>query len=296
MQTVGFVGLGVMGAPMAAHLARSRVAQNLETLVYNRTPGKDTLPRQAGAQNAPDLKTLAAQSQAVILCVTRSEDVQNLLAQILPHARPGLLVVDHSTIAPAAAQAIHADLAAQGHHFLDAPITGGSMGAHAGTLTVFCGGDPETFALAQPLLEPYSKRVELVGGPGAGQLLKCANQIAVGGALLALCESLAFAQAAGLDLHQTRDLLATGAAGSWALDNYGPKMLAKDWTPGFSVDNQLKDFAYCAQAAQALGLQIPGTDLVARLLQNLQDQGRGADTTAALFEVLTSKTNPGGPR
>lgn len=160
------------------------------------------------------------------------------------------------------------------------------MGAQAGTLTVFCGGDPAPFQTAKPVMSAYARRIELVGGPGTGQMTKAANQIAVGGALLGLCESLAFAKRAGLDLTLTRELLSTGAAGSWAFDNYGPKILVEDWSPGFSVDNQRKDFDYVLQAAAQIGADVPGTELVDRLLAHLTDSGRGAEATAALFDVM----------
>lgn len=160
------------------------------------------------------------------------------------------------------------------------------MGALIGSLTIFCGGEPRVITEALPTMSHYAKRVERVGGPGAGQRMKMANQIAVGGALLALCESLAFAQKAGLDLMQTRDLLAGGAAGSWAFENYGPKILARDWTPGFSIRNQLKDFGYCEEAAADVDAAIPGTLLVARLLEAMAEEGHGERATAALFEYL----------
>jgi 3-hydroxyisobutyrate dehydrogenase-like beta-hydroxyacid dehydrogenase len=170
--------------------------------------------------------------------------------------------------------------------FIDAPVTGGSVGAQNGTLTIFCGGDETDIEEAKPVLAAYGKTVERVGGPGAGQLTKMANQIAVGGALLALCESLSFAEKAGLDIAQTRDLISRGAAGSWAMDNYGPKILAHDWSPGFSVKNQRKDFGYCIEAARAAGAAIPGTVLVDRLLEVLQDEGKGELATTALYEAM----------
>ncbi|MEQ1934661.1 MAG: NAD(P)-dependent oxidoreductase, partial [Fimbriimonadaceae bacterium] len=154
-------------------------------------------------------------------------------------------------------------------------------------LTIFCGGDSDNIDAAKPFLSAYAKRAERVGSAGAGQMMKMANQIAVGGALLALCESLAFASRAGLDLRQTRELLSGGAAGSWAFENYGPKILDRDWSPGFSIDNQRKDFAYCEEAAAQMGLEIPGTALVDELLRQLQEEGRGQETTAALYDIMS---------
>lgn len=282
MARVGFVGLGVMGSPMAGHLAKA----GHSVTVWNRSTGKSAHAVECGASEVRDLAELAAGCEVVCTCVGRTEDVRQVLAMLMPAAKPGTLFIDHSTISSTGAAQIHSELAAEGFSFLDAPITGGSMGAQKGQLTVFVGGTADDFERAKAILPAYSKRYELVGGPGAGQLMKAANQIAVGGALLALCESLAFAHKSGLDLAQTRDLLSTGAAGSWAFENYGPKILAQDWSPGFSIDNQLKDFGYCHESAEEVGAWLPGMTVVEELLQRLQSQGRGGDTTAALYEVL----------
>lgn len=279
---VGFVGLGVMGGPMAGHLLKGGV----DVVVWNRTPSKVEPLKSQGAKVAESLETMGAECDVIFLCVTKTEDVKECLGALTTKARAGSLFVDHSTIAPGGAKEIHTDMAAKGFRFVDAPITGGSMGAQKGQLTVFCGGDEGAIAEAMPFIQMYAKRAERVGGPGAGQSMKMANQIAVGGALLAMCETLSFAEKAGLDVAQARDMIGGGAGGSWAFENYGPKVLAKDWTPGFSVDNQRKDFAYCRDAATESNAAIPCTDLVDRLLAPLQEQGRGGDTTAALYDIL----------
>lgn len=262
---------------MAGHLARA----GHDVLVWNRTPAKTAQPVAAGARAVGDLSELGRECDIVFLCVNRSEDVSECIEAIQPRA--GILIVDHSTIAPAAAQALHRSLRERGVAFIDAPITGGSMGAQKGQLTIFCGGERKDFEQALPFMDAYAKRAELVGGPGAGQMMKMANQIAVGGALLALCESLSFCEKAGLDLNLAKDLIGGGAAGSWAFENYGPKVLNRDWSPGFSVKNQRKDFGYCREAADQIGAAIPGTDLVDQLLAQVPDQEW---TTAALYDVL----------
>jgi len=264
---------------MAGHLGRDH-----ETLVWNRSEGRAT---PEGCRRVGSLAELGSACSVVFLCVNRTEDVQECLANLTSTATKGTLFVDHSTISPAGAIEIHRDLVSKGFRFVDAPITGGSMGAQKGQLTIFCGGDEANIVEAGLYMNSYAKRFERVGGPGAGQMMKMANQIAVGGALLALCESLAFAKRAGLDLAQTRELLMGGAAGSWAFENYGPKIIAEDWSPGFSVKNQRKDFAYCLDAAKTVGIEIPGTELVDRLLAQLQSEGRGEETTAALFELMS---------
>lgn len=271
-----------MGAPMAGHL----LAAGREVTVWNRTPEKCEPLKRQGAAVAPNLGSLGAYCDLVLICVNRTEDVRAVLADLLPTARPGLLVVDHSTIAPSAAQELHAELKAKGHRFVDAPITGGSMGAQKGTLTIFCGGDASDVEAAQPFLAAYGKTMEHVGPAGQGQMMKMANQIAVGGALLGLCECLAFADRAGLNLEQAHRLISGGAGGSWAFDNYGPKALASDWTPGFSIKNQRKDFGYCQEAAAQAEVDLPGTTLVDALLAKLEAEGRGEEATVALLDLL----------
>ncbi len=281
-QTVGFVGLGTMGGPMAGHLQSA--GQRL--VVWNRTAAKCQALHEAGATIAESLAELAPQCDVIAMCVNRTEDVRECLAQIIPHAKPGTLIIDHSTISPAETPAIGAELAAVGLRFVDAPVTGGSMGAQKGTLTVFLGGEPADTAEAEAIIAPYSKRVARVGSVGSGQMMKMANQIAVGGALMALCECLAFAHKAGLDIAQAREMINTGAGGSWAFENYGPMILKQDWTPGFSIKNQRKDFAYCFEAAEVLGAQLPGTTVVDHLLGTLAAQGHNELTTAKLYELL----------
>jgi 3-hydroxyisobutyrate dehydrogenase len=264
---------------MAGHLVRA--GHDVE--IWNRTASKARPLGEQGAKIAPSLEALGAACDIVFLCVNRSEDVEQCLEQLSKRAKPRTLFVDHSTISPGVAKGLHEDLKSRGFRFIDAPITGGSMGAQKGQLTIFCGGDAADIDEASEYLQNYAKRAERVGGPGAGQMMKMANQIAVGGALLALCESMSFAEKAGLDLNQAKDMIGGGAAGSWAFENYGPKLLAKDWSPGFSVKNQRKDFAYCREAAKEIDAAIPGTDLIDKLLADVPNEEW---TTAALFEVM----------
>jgi 3-hydroxyisobutyrate dehydrogenase-like beta-hydroxyacid dehydrogenase len=271
-----------MGGEMASHIHKN----GLDLTVWNRSQERRQPLIDLGVAFANSLNDLGQSSDIVCLCVSKSEDVLDCLEQLTASARPGTLFVDHSTISPAVAEQIHLNLSNRGLRFIDAPITGGSMGAKNGTLTIFCGGEGKDIEESEPVLKCYGKTVERVGGPGAGQRMKAANQIAVGGALLALCESLSFAQKCGLDLAQTRRLLSGGAAGSWAFENYGPKVLNRDWTPGFSIDNQVKDFGYCEETAEGIGAAIPGTMLVHDLLVQMQAEGQGALTTCALFDLM----------
>lgn len=266
---------------MAGHLAKA----GANPTVWNRTREKAEPLAEDGVSIAPDLTTLARTCDLIFLCVRGSEDVAECL-EAMRDAHPGTLFVDHSTIAPPAAESLHKELRDRGHRFVDAPVTGGSLGAQRGQLTIFMGGEEEDCEEAKAAMAPYTKRAERVGGGGKGQMAKMANQIAVGGAVAALCETLSFAKKAGLDLAQMRSMVGGGSGGSWAFENYGPMILNEDWTPGFSIANQRKDFGYCRLAAQEIDAAIPLTDLVDRLMAPLQDEGRGGDTTAALYEVL----------
>ena len=270
-----------MGGPMAGHLVKA----GRTVTVWNRTSEKTQPLAALGAKVASSLEEVAASCDLVFLCVRGSEDVAECL-EAMRNAHPGTLFVDHSTIAPPAAESLHQELRDRGHRFVDAPVTGGSTGAQNGQLTIFLGGEEADCEEARVAMVPYTKRAERVGTGGSGQLAKMANQIAVGGALLALCETLSFAKKAGLDIAQIRSLVGGGSGGSWAFENYGKMILAEDWRPGFSVDNQRKDFAYCRVAAKEIDAAIPLTDVVDRLLAPLQESGRGGDTTAALYEVL----------
>lgn len=203
--------------------------------------------------------------------------------------RPGMTIVDHSTIEPSAAREISAALADQGVGFVDAPVTGGEKGAIDGTLTIFCGGSDTDFDKALPSMEAYGKKIRLVGPPGSGQMMKMANQIGVVGCVLAMAECLAFADRAGLDMAETIHLVGSGAGGSWSLANYGPKVLARDWSPRFSIDLQQKDLHYALDAARDMGLALPGAALIEALFASLQEQGRGGEATPALFEVIAGR-------
>lgn len=285
---LGFVGLGVMGAPMAGHWVRA----GHDVTVWNRTAERAAPLQEQGAKVAADLAELARNCDLIALCVSRSEDVQACLRAMIPHARPGTLFVDHSTIAPAVALELLEELTAAGMRFVDAPITGGSMGAQAGTLTIFMGGDEADTEAVAPYLAAYGRTVARVGGPGQGQVMKMANQIAVGGALLGMAECLAFADRAGLDLTQTHALIGAGAGGSWAFQNYGPKVLNQDWSPGFAITHQRKDFGYVKEYASKIDANVPGTELVDDLLRPLEEEGHGQWTTAALYEVLRKGHTP----
>jgi 3-hydroxyisobutyrate dehydrogenase len=283
MAKIGFVGLGVMGAPMAGHL----ISAGNEVFVWNRTPSKADPLKEKGATVCSTLEEIASQADILISCVGTSEDVHQVVSSMSNHAKPNTLFIDHSTIEPRMAKRIATELAEKGMRFVDAPITGGSMGAIAGTLNIFVGGTETAAAEAIDAIKPYTKRAERVGDSGSGQLMKLANQIAVGGALAGLCESLGFAAKAGLNLEQAHSMIGGGAGGSWAFQFYGPKILNQDWTPGFSIKNQLKDFRYCEAAAKDLQMTLPFTNKVEELLEEFARTGREDQTTVALFDYYS---------
>lgn len=278
---LGFVGLGVMGAAMASHLAD----KGHRLIVWNRTSSKAE-PFRGRAEIAPSLEDVGRVASIVFICVSRTEDVQDVLDRMMPVAQKGTLFVDHSTIEPSATRDLAARLESLGLHLLDAPVTGGSIGAQSGTLTAFCGGRKEDFDRALPYLQAYTKTARLVGGSGFGQRMKMANQIAVCLTLLSMAECLSFAEKAGLDLKVCIELIGSGAGGSWSLENYGPKAVAGDHTPGFSITNQQKDLAYALQTAREIQASLPGTALVHQLLAGLENAGEGERATTALFELL----------
>jgi len=275
---IGFIGMGTMGAPMAGHL----LAKGHQVTVWNRTPGKDTAILECGGASVSAIHDLAS-CQVIISCVGGSNDVKECLRAVRP-TNPTLFI-DHSTIEPTAAVELAEELAEAGHLFVDAPVTGGSMGAINGTLTIFLGGEPDACLMAEQIVQAYGRNVRRVGGSGAGQWMKLANQIAVGGALAGLCESLAFAKRAGLDITVAKEMIGAGAGGSWAFENYGPRILNENWEPGFSIRNQVKDFRYVISAAQQTGASVPTTRGINAELEAMLDEF-GGDTTAAWYRRL----------
>ena len=201
-------------------------------------------------------------------------------------AGPGALVIDCSTISPAATRDLAASLAQQGVHMLDAPVSGGSEGAARGTLSIMVGGEVDQFQRALPVLQAMGKQITHVGGHGAGQTVKLMNQILVVGHALAMSEALLFGQAAGVDLAQALEAVKAGAAGSWMLTFRGPQILQRDWRPGFTIDLQQKDLRLVLEAADATGAPLPATSLIFQFYRTLQAQGLGGEGNHALVKAL----------
>ena len=284
-ERVGFIGLGQMGSGMVPNLLESGV----DLTVWNRTESKMEPFISQGAQSGESPRQLAENCDIVLLCVSDTQDVQELVAGpggLLEGLGQGDLVVDHSTISPQATRALARQLAEAGVHMLDAPISGGSEGAAEGTLSIMVGGDEAQFERTMPLFEAMGKTITHVGGNGDGQMVKLVNQILVVGHALAMSEAFVFAAAGGLDLERTLEAVSGGAAGSWMLSNRGPQILADDWEPGFTIDLQQKDVQLALGEAETLGVPTFGTSIVASLYRTLQRRGMGDQGNHALIKAL----------
>ncbi|MBI5820435.1 MAG: NAD(P)-dependent oxidoreductase [Verrucomicrobia bacterium] len=285
---VGYVGLGIMGRPMAGHL----LSAGYPLTVFNRTRAKTALLAAAGARVADSPRAVAEASDIIFTNVTDSPDLEAVIlggadkaASIIEGARSGSIVVDNSTVAPATATRIAALLEKKGVHFLDAPVTGGEKGAVEATLAIMVGGDEKVFQRTLPLLQRLGKTVLHVGPNGAGQMTKAINQILGAIHLCAMAEAIALAKAAGLDPEKTRQIVANGAAGSWMLTNLAPRAIAGDFRPGFKAGLQNKDLRIALEAAAQLGLDLPITQLARRDFQRLVDMGCGDEGTQAIVKT-----------
>lgn len=287
MTSVGFVGLGIMGGAMAANL----IAAGHNTVVWNRTRSRADRLVADGAIVAESPADVAARCDVVMVCVSDTPDVEDVVFGvdgIAERLRPGGLIIDHSTISPESTKRFASAITKAGGNWLDAPVSGGAEGAINATLSIMVGGDPDQLARALPYLEDVGSTITHVGPTGAGQLVKAVNQILVVVNQLAVSEALLLADAGGLDLSATLRAVEGGAAGSWMLSNRGPQMIERDWRPGFTIDLQQKDLRLVLEAADELGVPVPGTSLVFQLYRALQSQGCGSEGNHALVKALES--------
>ncbi len=284
-EKVGFIGLGIMGQGMAHNLLKA----GFPLTVWNRTTGKMEPLVEAGARAANSPAEVAAQSDVVMICVSDTPDVKAVITGeqgVLAGVKAGSLVIDCSTISPIVTRDLAAELARRQVAMLDAPVSGGSEGAAKGTLSIMVGGEAKDLERALPVLQAVGKKITHVGPNGAGQTVKLVNQILVVGNTLAMGEALLFAQAGGVDLEKALEAVSAGAAGSWMLSNRGPQILRRDWQPGFTIDLQQKDVRLVLDAADELGVPLPGTALIFQLYRTLQAQGLGGDGNHALIKAL----------
>ncbi|HLK85346.1 MAG TPA: NAD(P)-dependent oxidoreductase [Candidatus Binataceae bacterium] len=281
---IAWIGTGIMGAPMARNLMRAGHRLRL----HNRSAKRAVAlaADRSEATVAADAAAAAAGAEAVFIMVPDTPDVESVIARIEPALHRGQLVIDTSTIAPAAERSIAARLAKKGVDYLDAPVSGGESGAIDGTLTIMAGGAPSAYHRALPLLEKLGRRVTHMGPSGAGQMTKLANQIAVALTLEATAEALALAESGGLDRARVLEAIGAGAAGSWQLANLGPKIIARDWRPGFFIKLIRKDLRLVAEAARGGHLALPGLALVQSMFNAAAALGHDRDGTQALAAAL----------
>ncbi|HEY0833479.1 MAG TPA: NAD(P)-dependent oxidoreductase [Azospirillum sp.] len=282
-RTVAFLGLGVMGFPMAGHLAKAGHA----VTVYNRTAAKaEAWADRHGGRAAATPAEAARGAEVVFMCVGNDDDVRQVAGAALEGMAPGALLVDHTTASAEVAREMAAKAAARGISFLDAPVSGGQAGAENGVLTIMVGGDPAAFATAEPLMRAYGRSVVLMGDSGAGQLTKMVNQICIAGLVQALAEGMSFARKAGLDAHRVVDVISKGAAQSWQMENRARTMLDDRFDFGFAVDWMRKDLSICLNEARSNGATLPVTALVDQFYADVQAMGGGRWDTSSLMKRL----------
>jgi 3-hydroxyisobutyrate dehydrogenase len=281
-----FIGLGVMGFPMAGHLARA----GHEVAVFNRSPEKARRWVEAHGGRAGATVAQAAQgAEIVFLCVGADDDVREVVAQALPVLAAGAIVVDHTTTSAVVAREMAAQAAATARAFIDAPVSGGQAGAEAGQLTVMCGGDSDAFARAEPVIAAFAKAVRLMGGPGSGQLTKMVNQICIAGLVQGLAEGLHFARRAGLDPSEVCAAISKGAAQSWQMDNRWATMAEGKFDFGFAVDWMRKDLGLVLDEAARNGATLDVTRLVDGFYAEVQAMGGRRWDTSSLAARLEAK-------
>ena len=282
---IGWIGTGVMGAPMAGHL----LAAGHTLRVYSRTRERAAPLVEQGAEWRDTPAAAARDADVVCTMVGFPSDVRAVVLDddgVLGAARAGSLLVDFTTSSPELAVEIAEAASARGIEALDAPVSGGDVGAREAKLVIMAGGSEAAFERARPLLETLGGRIVHAGGPGAGQHTKMTNQIAIAAGMIAVCEALLYAHEAGLDVERAVETISGGAAGSWSLANYGPRMLAGDLEPGFKIDHFVKDLGLALEEARKLGLALPGAALAQQFYVAAQGQDLGQKGTQALIAVL----------
>jgi 3-hydroxyisobutyrate dehydrogenase-like beta-hydroxyacid dehydrogenase len=279
---IGWIGTGIMGAPMARRL----IGGTHRVRVFNRSPERARALAADGAIVAADVAACVASADAVFIMVPDTPDVEATVAKIEPALKAGQLVVDMSTVSPATERTIAARLKQKGVYYLDAPVSGGDVGARDGTLLIMVGGDAAAFERARPLFELMGKRITYIGASGAGQMTKLANQIAVAINLEAAAEAIRFAQAGGLDASRVVEAIGAGAAASWQLTNLGPKIIAGDYRPGFFIQLIRKDLRLVVEAARESGLALPGLSLMASMFNASAALGHDLEGTQAVAAAL----------
>lgn len=282
--TIGFIGIGVMGKSMAGHIRQAGYALH----VYTRTAAKaDELVAKGAVWHATPA-ALAAACDLIITMVGYPHDVEELYlgeAGLIAHARAGAYLIDMTTSSPLLAKRIQEAAAAKGQYALDAPVSGGDVGAREGKLSIMVGGDPADFEAALPVFKLMGANIVRQGGAGAGQHTKMCNQIAIASNMIGVCEALAYAKAAGLNPAAVLASIESGAAGSWSLSNLAPRIIAGSFEPGFYVKHFIKDMGIALEAAKEMGLDTPGLKLAESLYRQLAELGYAEKGTHALYKL-----------
>lgn len=288
MRNISFLGLGVMGYPMAGHIATKT---SLKTTVYNRTMAKtENWMGQYKGRAAATPAEAAKDADIIFLCVGNDHDLEQVLTGVngvLESAKPGAIIVDHTTVSAAISRRMYKTFKNKNVSFLDAPVSGGQMGAEKGALSVMVGGDRESFDVAAPIMrQAYGREVRLIGTPGAGQTAKMLNQICIAATVQGLSEALAFGQKAGLNMEEVLAVISKGAAQSWQMDNRGQTMLQDKFDFGFALDWMIKDLGIAIEEASHHGAKLPGTETILDYYKQLSAQGDGRLDTSALMKRL----------
>jgi 3-hydroxyisobutyrate dehydrogenase len=284
-ESIGFIGLGIMGMPMARNLIRA----GFEVTVYNRTASRAEKLVGEGARKADSAVELAGTSSVVIIMVSDTPDVESIILGeygIIDSIKGNSVIIDMSTISPDVTRELALRLWEKNVHMLDAPVSGGEQGAIDGTLSIMVGGDSEVLERCRPVLETMGKDIVHVGTNGMGQTVKLINQILVAGTLNSVVEALVFAQKQGVDLSRAIEAVKGGAAGSWQLTNLAPCIIRRDFRPGFMVDLMQKDLRLVMEAAESMSIPLPVTSLIHKMFLSLRSSGEGKSGTQALVKVL----------
>ncbi|MBI6629048.1 NAD(P)-dependent oxidoreductase [Pontibaca salina] len=286
MAKLAFLGLGVMGYPMAGHLQKA----GHEVTVYNRTPQKaENWVAEHGGGSASTPREAVQGAQFVMACVGNDDDLRSICLGsdgAFAGMDSGAVFVDHTTVSAAVTRELNEKAEDNGVAFIDAPISGGQAGAENGVLSVMCGGDAQAYALAEPIIAAYARICRRIGDSGAGQMTKMCNQIAIAGLVQGLSEALNFAQQAGLDGRAVVEVISQGAAASWQMENRYETMLDDEFEHGFAVDWMRKDLGICLDAADEVGAALPVTALVDQFYKDVQTMGGGRWDTSSLIRRL----------
>ncbi|HHY41750.1 MAG TPA: NAD(P)-dependent oxidoreductase [Thermoanaerobacterales bacterium] len=280
---IGFIGTGVMGKSMAANLMKA----GYQVVVYNRTKAKAQELIEKGAIWKDTVAEVAREADVIITMVGYPKDVREVYMGkngIIENAKSGSYLIDMTTSSPRLAKEIYEAAKAKNLYALDAPVSGGDIGAREARLSIMVGGDAEAFEAMKPIFEVMGKNIVLQGGAGAGQYTKMSNQIAIASNMMGVCEAMAYAKKAGLDPKTVLKSIESGAAGSWSLSNLAPRMLSGDFEPGFYIKHFIKDMKIAVESAKEIGLKTPGLELALSLYEKLAKQGEENSGTQALFK------------